>query len=131
MSANDLYNKYKDQIIAIINAVKQDQEKATPFVIVQITTVIIPLMLADVRKMEGLTIDQRKQVIKDGITLAINELFTELNTLPQFAASQWDEVAQQIILQLIGPTIDLLLKVESGTTTSKPGCFSNLFKCKK
>lgn len=115
-----LYDKYKTQINEIIGKIKDEKAKALPSIITEITTEIVPSMMVDIGKVKNLTGKEKKQLIIDTIQLAITEAFKELNKIPELANESWDEELRDLLVTLITPTIDLLIKVENGSLKFNP-----------
>lgn len=115
-----LYDKYKTQINEIIGKIKDEKAKALPGIITEMTTQIVPSMMLDVGKLKNLTGKEKKQLIIDTIQLSITEAFKELNKIPELANESWDESLRDLLITVIAPTIDLLIKVENGNLKFNP-----------
>jgi len=122
MDAETLFQKYSQRVSKIIQRVKKDGERATPYIISKITTEIIPAMMQDVGSVKGLSGADKKQLVIDALEMAIDETFRNLNRLPKLARASWDEDLKLTLLTLTSPTIDQLINVEQGQLkfNSKP-----------
>jgi len=132
ITAESLFEKYKSDFQEIVDHIHADRGYATPYVIIKITTSIVPQMASDLGQTTSLKGSEKKQLIIDAVELAINEIFRELNELPELSKETWDDNLKTLLLMLIGPTLDNLIAVEKGqlvfnkTITSG---LSKIFRC--
>jgi hypothetical protein len=125
-SANELYQKYEDEITKIFSLIKTDREAAIPRILAEITTIIVPEMMHDVGNLKSLSGAEKRQLIIGSIELSIKETFKQLNRFPDLAIATWDETLRNYLLVLIPPTIKILVDVEKKNITFNrkiSGCF--------
>ena len=124
INARELFELYERQFKNIINRIRDDKERAIPYIVIKVTTQIVPSMAQTLGDINTLTGTQKKQMIIDAVELAIDETFKELNELPELASVTWDDDLKELLLTLIGPVLTNLIDVEKGqlvfnTTTNK------------
>jgi hypothetical protein len=108
-----IYLKYVDKIKPIILLIKENDTSQIPTIISIIVTDIVPQMMVDVGAIKQLSGVEKKQVILEVIDLTITEAFSELNQIPSFAASGYDELIRDLLLKITGPLINTFISVEN------------------
>lgn len=113
ITARSLYITYRQRITAIISIVKTDKEAAIPAIIAAITTDIVPSLMTDLGRVKSLSGSEKRDLIIETIDYSIDQVFEELNKIPELKEASWDETLHSFLEVLLPPIIKLLISVEN------------------
>ena len=130
IDTEEFLENYIELFQDIVVDIKTNKALSIPYVIMTISTEIVPSMAHDLGKIKNMTGLQKKTLIIESIEYAVDQLFEQLNQMPEFEDEIWDDTLKEVLSVLIGPMLDNLIAVEKGQLTFNKR-FSSIFKCCK
>jgi hypothetical protein len=116
----EMYEANESIIKEIITQVATQKEKAVPFVILEVTTLLVPNLMKTVGTFSFLQGSEKKRLVIETIKFTITKVFDELNKFTNLSQEDWDEHVEQVLLLTVPALIENMLAVEKGKLKFSP-----------